>query len=108
MAEAEHSFEQDPAEWVKGGDEWEAGCREDEANEREALIEAGDEAGAAELNFGCDEMEPKLEHYMWSTTYQEDVKSSLFTGGAFIVLHLVLGMAYTVIASDFNTRTNSS
>lgn len=108
IAEAEHYFEQDHAEWVKSGDEWEAGCREDEANEREALIEAGDEAGAAELNFGCDEMEPKLEHYMWSTTYQEDVKSSLFTGGAFIVLPLVLGMAITFMASEFTTGTMST
>src|SRR5690606_19633602 len=64
LAQAEQMYEQELEYWEENGEEAVAQCQEDEAREAELTGEA--------VDFGCDQMAPQREWYIWAAPPLED------------------------------------
>jgi len=87
--------------WEEHGEEWVADCLEHEAEAREEFDDP-------DIYHGCDEMEPRLEHFLpWQTT-QEELESDMFGSGILLALPVVFALAVTFMAAEFSSGTMST
>ena len=101
LSNAQIWFEQDHADWEENGDEWEADCRESEAADRELMDDP-------DIAYDCDNMEPKLENYLWSVQTQELVETNVLGTGIMLAIPLVFALAITYMAGEFSSGTMST
>lgn len=87
--------------WEEFGDEMIADCLEHEAQMREEFDDP-------EISHGCDEMEPRLEHFLpWQTT-QEELETDMYGSGILLALPIVFALAVTFMAAEFASGTMST
>lgn len=99
-AEAQVYYEEALADWEENGEEYVADCLEGEAAEQEAT--------GRDVDWGCTEMEPRLENYLWLpeplTVTLPPALASL--GTTLFAIGLAVGATFT--AAEFATGSMST
>ncbi len=93
--EAQRAFEAAQADWERNGEEMVASCEEAEDAERAA--------GAADVEFGCDDMAPREEWYLPQPTDLVDSVVPLVATTSVVLLVLALVVGVTSTAAEIST-----
>lgn len=91
------AYEQAVRDWQEYGEEWTQECLDDQEREREA-------AGDPTLDFGCSQLEPLREHYIYEPDLLREHEVVL-SGVGFVLLFLGLLAGATSTAAEYTHRT---
>lgn len=100
LEQAEQLYQQEREFWEEHGEEQVAQCREAEAEERELTGE--------DLDFGCDEMEPRLEWFVMTAPPLEESMPEHLVGYASLLLLGTLLVGATFTAAELSTGAMST
>ncbi|WP_299275118.1 hypothetical protein [uncultured Georgenia sp.] len=100
LEQAEQLYQQELAFWEEHGEEQVAQCREAEAEERELTGE--------DLDFGCDEMEPRREWFVMTAPPLEESMPGHLAGYASLLLLGTLLVGATFTAAELSTGAMST
>ena len=96
QAEARQYYEMDRENWEENGEQMVADCLE----AQEAEVEA---TGDDTLDYMCDEMEPKLENYLWEPPTYAEFLSMTMPQALLLVCMVSLLVGVTFVAAEFAT-----
>lgn len=96
VAEAQRYYEMDRENWEQDGEQMIADCLEAQEADREA---SGDDT----LDYMCDDMEPKLENYLWEPPGFAEFASQAMPQALLLVSLVTLLVGVTFVAAEFAT-----
>ncbi|MPV37485.1 ABC transporter permease subunit [Georgenia subflava] len=100
LERAEAEYERQLADWEENGEEWVAQCLEDEAREAELT--------GTDVDFGCEQMEPQREWFIWESPPMEDSFPMVLAGQSYLLVALALLVGATFTAAEMSTGSISS
>lgn len=96
--EAREAYEQVRRDWELHGAETVEQCRADERAEQERT-------GDPSLDFGCEDIEPRLEHFLTQAPPRDQASAELLRGLGYPVLFVAFAVGATATAAEFTHRT---
>lgn len=100
LAYAEEMYEQELERWEEHGEEAVAQCREDEEREAELTGQA--------VDFGCEQMAPQREWYVWGAPPLEDSMPNTLGGVAPLLVFVTALIGATFTAAELSTGSMST
>ena len=94
-AEAEQFYQQELASWEENGEEMLAQCLQDEERESEAQ--------GVDVDFGCEQMEPQREWYVWTSPPLEDTLPGQLSAVGLVLMFGALLVGATSTAAEIST-----
>ena len=99
-AQAQTEYERARADWEENGEDHLAQCLADEELERETT--------GRDVDFGCEDMEPKKEWFLYSAPPLEESLPGVLSGGAYQLLFLAFLVGATFTAAEASTGSLSN
>lgn len=94
ISEAQRFYEMERENWEENGEQMVADCLDAQEAEAEA---SGDDS----LDYGCHDMEPSLDWYMWEPPRFADFASAGLSSGMLILGLVTLLVGVTFVAAEF-------